>query len=223
MLTFAKGGKKLNDSHKLPSENQHSLLSSSKQILNPVGISGPTGATGATGMTGATGPQGVTGMTGATGPGGVLAYGSLFSVTGGSAVTANTIVNFTTAGPSLNTTVNPTTDTITVASTGLYHIDYSVNVNITTTSTLIIPANFNVDLGIRVNGTEIGSSLSSFSITNFSGVAGTISTAGVATKTVMIELNSSDIITLYFRSTSTSSGTSSATYSSPVLNVTRIY
>jgi len=96
------------------------------------GLTGPTGATGSpgpagpTGATGATGADGTAGATGATGPSGLLAYGSLYGGTG--TVSTGDSVNFDTAGPSLGTTPDPATNTISLTYSGVYELAASIQV-----------------------------------------------------------------------------------------------
>lgn len=100
----------------------------------PTGITGPTGATGFTGIgitgpTGGTGPTGIgiTGPTGATGLGILPVFGTITSEVGiGFSAVVNTNVNFTIPGPASGTTINPLNNSITIDTTGVYSVSFSI-------------------------------------------------------------------------------------------------
>ena len=99
-----------------------------------IGITGPTGATGPTGigitgLTGATGPTeiGITGPTGATGLGILPVFGTITSEVGiGFAAVVNTNVNLTIPGPVSGTTLTPVDNSITIDTTGVYSVSFSI-------------------------------------------------------------------------------------------------
>ncbi|MFD9627080.1 hypothetical protein [Peribacillus muralis] len=162
------------------------------------------------------GPIGPVGINGS----GVLAYGSVYGSNANGPVSAGSLVDFTSSGPLLNTTVNLSANTVSVAATGIYIIQYNLNVALAVTSTLLAGSSRIVDVALNVNGTEDPTSFSSYSITNFSGVAATLAQVGSIGKGIIRSLNSNDVVTLRFRSTSTGPG--AGTYTSPSLIITRI-
>lgn len=94
----------------------------------PTGITGPTGATGFTGI-GITGPTGIgiTGPTGATGLGILPIFGTITSEVGiGFSAVVNTNINFTIPGPASGTTLNPLNNSITIDTTGVYSVSFSI-------------------------------------------------------------------------------------------------
>ncbi|KWW22551.1 hypothetical protein AS888_12000 [Peribacillus simplex] len=185
-----------NDENADPSEHAVSQYELTKQAFNgpigPVGINAP----------------------------GALAYGSVYGSSSAGPVTADSVVDFTSSGPLLNTTVNLLANTITVAASGTYLIHYNISLGFSVLSTLIAGSSRIVDVALNINGTEDPTSFSTYSITNFSGVAATLAQSGTVSKSVIRSMNSNDTVTLKFRSTSTGSGT--ATYTSPSLIIIRI-
>ena len=94
------------------------------------GGTGPTGPTGATGVTGATGPTGATGATGVTGPtgatGAISDYAYIYN-TGAETVAVEGDTTFDTNGPmTAGFSHVPGSATVTVNSTGVYSIDFSI-------------------------------------------------------------------------------------------------
>ncbi len=123
------------------------------------GVTGPTGATGATGANGIagpigpTGPTGATGATGPTGPEseGLAAYGGKYNTTPQTlnlTLGGTTVVPLPEAMPLSDVTYTPA-NSITVAETGIYEINYS--------STLSAALGTAVTLAVRSNGTIIPS------------------------------------------------------------------
>ncbi|MBV7277006.1 collagen-like protein, partial [Clostridium sp. PL3] len=114
------------------------------------GATGDTGATGATGDTGATGATGDTGATGATGDtgatgAGLAASGYVYELAtiADSTVVGGADVPFSNNGPLIGITHTPGTTTITVASAGVYQINYNIS----------ITAGVGAQVAIAVNGT----------------------------------------------------------------------
>jgi hypothetical protein len=108
-------------------------------LQGPRGFRGPVGSTGATGPLGPTGPQGLEGPIGPTGPtgapgvtgptGGVtLAFGSLRGDEAFRPVLFGSNIDFSIAGPSLNTIPDPTTNNITLLDSGVYEISASLEI-----------------------------------------------------------------------------------------------
>ncbi len=101
-------------------------------VTGPTGATGPTGVTGptgATGLTGATGPTGNTGPSGNTGPtGGVTPiFGSLYADLNLPTIAKpNTNINFGVTGPFSGVTPSTTDDSITINSTGVYTVSFSI-------------------------------------------------------------------------------------------------
>ena len=99
--------------------------------------------------TGAAGLAGVTGATGPTGVANLNAYGGLYSTTPQTlnlTIGGTTQLPIATAMPSKNTTYTPA-NSITVANTGVYEINYYTNVSAALGTT--------VTLTVRRNGTAI--------------------------------------------------------------------
>lgn len=96
-----------------------------------IGITGPTGVTGITGI-GITGPTGATGIgitgpTGATGLGILPVFGTITSEVGiGFSAVVNTNVNLTIPGPVSGTTLTPVDNSITIDTTGVYSVSFSI-------------------------------------------------------------------------------------------------
>ncbi|PFL68590.1 collagen-like exosporium glycoprotein BetA [Bacillus anthracis] len=85
-----------------------------------IGITGPTGVTGPTGI-------GITGPTGATGLGILPVFGTITTDVGiGFSVVVNTNINFTLPGPVSGTTLNPVDNSITIDTTGVYSVSFSI-------------------------------------------------------------------------------------------------
>lgn len=123
--------------------------------MNPTGyILDFTIPAGPTGPTGATGPQGLTGPTGSTGPAnGLNVYGGKYSNTAQTinlGIGTQTQIALPTAMPNLNTTYTPT-NSITVSQAGNYEINYFSNLSVALGTTLT--------MAIRVNGTNIASTV----------------------------------------------------------------
>lgn len=128
--------------------------------VGPTGAVGDTGAVGPTGAVGDTGAVGPTGAVGATGPVGPAGAVGLIGPTGGlgtldfgytyhlatiadSVVVGGADVIFSNNGPQLGVTHTPGTTTVTIATSGVYQIEYNVS----------ITSGVGSDLAIAVNGT----------------------------------------------------------------------
>lgn len=150
--------------------------------LGPVGLLGPVGPQGELGLTGPSGPagpMGLAGLIGLTGPagpagpaGGLSAYGYIFNQ-GAQTVAVEAPIAFDMNGPLLGITHAPGGAGITVTSSGIYSIRYSVSG--------VEPGQFAVFVnGARASGTVYGSG------------AGTQQDNGLA----ILTLSANDVLTL---------------------------
>lgn len=125
-------------------------------LRGATGSTGPTsadGVTGSTDPTGATGADGIIGPTGPTGPtgpaNGLAAFGGRFNTTPQTlnlTIGGTTVIPLPSNMPSLDVTYAPA-NSITIATTGTYEINYS--------STLSVLTGTTVTLAVRQNGTNI--------------------------------------------------------------------
>ena len=123
----------------------------------PTGITGPTGATGFTGI-GITGPTGIgiTGPTGATGLGILPIFGTITSEVGiGFSAVVNTNINFTIPGPASGTTLNPLNNSITIDTTGVYSVSFSIVFVIQAISSSILNLTINDSIQFAIE-TRVG-------------------------------------------------------------------
>ena len=120
----------------------------SSYALNFVIPQGPTGPQGIIG------PTGATGITGPTGPAnGLNAYGGRYNNNASSislGLLSQTQIPLTTTMPNLNTTYT-TDNSITITNSGVYEINYFLNVSVTVGTTLT--------MAVRNNGTNIPSTV----------------------------------------------------------------
>ncbi|MBG9723485.1 collagen-like exosporium glycoprotein BetA [Bacillus mycoides] len=126
----------------------------------PTGITGPTGATGFTGI-GITGPTGATGIgitgpTGATGLGILPVFGTITSEVGiGFSAVVNTNVNLTIPGPVSGTTLTPVDNSITIDTTGVYSVSFSIVFVIQAISSSILNLTINDSIQFAIE-TRVG-------------------------------------------------------------------
>ncbi|EEM95200.1 collagen-like exosporium glycoprotein BetA [Bacillus thuringiensis] len=146
----------------------------------PTGITGPTGATGFTGI-GITGPTGVTGPTGL----GILpVFGTITSEVGiGFSAVVNTNVNFTIPGPASGTTLNPLNNSITIDTTGVYSVSFSIVFVIQAVSSSILNLTINDSIQFAIE-TRVGGG---------SGVRAT------SARTDLLSLNQGDVLRVRIR------------------------
>ncbi|MDM5194502.1 collagen-like exosporium glycoprotein BetA [Bacillus hominis] len=126
-------------------------------ITGPTGVTGPTGI-GITGPTGVTGPTGIgiTGPTGATGFGILPVFGTITSEIGiGFSAVVNTNVNLTIPGPVSGTTLNPVDNSITINTTGVYSISFSIVFAIQAISSSILNLTINDSIQFAIE-TRVG-------------------------------------------------------------------
>jgi hypothetical protein len=142
--------------------------------IGPTGPTGDTGPTGPTGDIGPTGPAGDTGPTGPTGPG-VTTYGYVYTQ-GAVTVLAGGDISFSNSGTLSGVSHTPGTTAVVVMVSGVYQINYSVNVATT---------GVNAAIAIAVNGVVEAS-------TDVLSVAGT----GVISGTAILPLTAGDSVTL---------------------------
>ncbi|MFP7224859.1 hypothetical protein SFC42_17415 [Priestia filamentosa] len=150
---------------------------------------GPIGPTGSTGGIGPTGPTGATGDVGPTGPtgGGALAYGSLYSDFGFTPIlTSPSFIDFTISGPFLGTFPDTTGNTISIDQTGIYNIEFSGVLLISSP-----PSDINVNL--RINASLVPGSVSQF--TN-NGTTSSIITVGKVIQTSITAGSFIDLVIL---------------------------
>ncbi|PES72573.1 exosporium leader peptide [Bacillus cereus] len=149
----------------------------------PTGITGPTGATGFTGI-GITGPTGVTGPTGTTGLGILPVFGAITSEIGiGFSVVVNTNINFTVPGPVSGTTLNPVDNSITINTTGVYSVSFSIVFAIQAISSSILNLTINDSIQFAIE-TRVGGG---------SGVRAT------SARTDLLPLNQGDVLRVRIR------------------------
>jgi hypothetical protein len=113
-----------------------------------IGAQGPTGANGATGSQGPTGPQG---FIGATGTGGVIGlYGSFYDTTTqtNAGATATNLIAYNTTDISNGVSIVSNTR-ITIASVGIYNIQFSAQVDKTDSGT------DEIEIWLRKNGQNV--------------------------------------------------------------------
>ncbi|WP_144503668.1 collagen-like exosporium glycoprotein BetA [Bacillus mycoides] len=121
---------------------------------------GPTGVTGLTGIgipgpTGATG-IGITGPTGATGLGILPVFGTITSEVGiGFSAVVNTNVNLTIPGPVSGTTLTPVDNSITIDTTGVYSVSFSIVFVIQAISSSILNLTINDSIQFAIE-TRVG-------------------------------------------------------------------
>ena len=194
----------------------------------PAGPTGPTGATGApsnvtgptgpTGATGATGPSvtGPTGPTGSTGAGGTLGYwGSFYDTTNQTAAstTSSYVISIGNTDPNSSGVSIVSGNRITFANAGVYNLQYSIQFQNTATT-----GNDNVDVWIRVNGSDVTQSNSIYWIPyRQAGVNGEL----IAAINYVLKLNAGDYIQLLWAvSNTTISIASFASQTSPTVPAT---
>ncbi|MGF9954753.1 collagen-like exosporium glycoprotein BetA [Bacillus mycoides] len=125
-----------------------------------IGITGPTGVTGITGI-GITGPTGATGIgitgpTGATGLGILPVFGTITSEVGiGFSAVVNTNVNLTIPGPVSGTTLTPVDNSITIDTTGVYSVSFSIVFVIQAISSSILNLTINDSIQFAIE-TRVG-------------------------------------------------------------------
>ncbi|QWI17771.1 exosporium leader peptide-containing protein [Bacillus wiedmannii] len=143
----------------------------------PTGMTGPTGATGFTGI-------GITGPTGATGLGILPVFGTITSEIGiGFSAVVNTNVNFTVPGPVSGTTLNPVDNSITINTTGVYSISFSIVFAIQAISSSILNLTINDSIQFAIE-TRVGGD---------SGVRAT------SARTDLLPLNQGDVLRVRIR------------------------
>ncbi|MEK4928197.1 exosporium leader peptide-containing protein [Bacillus sp. FSL K6-1338] len=154
-------------------------------ITGPTGVTGPAGI-GITGPTGVTGPTGIgiTGPTGATGLGILPVFGTITSEVGiGFSAVVNTNVNFTIPGPVSGTTLNPVDNSITIDTTGVYSVSFSIVFVIQAISSSILNLTINDSIQFAIE-TRVGGA---------SGVRAT------SARTDLLPLNQGDVLRLRIR------------------------
>jgi len=140
----------------------------------------PTGPTGI----GITGPTGVTGPTGATGLGILPIFGAITSEIGiGFSVVVNTNINFTVPGPVSGTTLNPVDNSITINTTGVYSVSFSIVFAIQAISSSILNLTINDSIQFAIE-TRVGGG---------SGVRAT------SARTDLLPLNQGDVLRVRIR------------------------
>lgn len=98
----------------------------------PTGLNGPTGSAGATGPAGSTGPSGPTGATGATGPVGAPEYAYIYDLSPPDFLTTVAVggdVPFIRNGPKTAGITYTANGQITIATAGVYRIEFIASVN----------------------------------------------------------------------------------------------
>ncbi|PRT37200.1 collagen-like exosporium glycoprotein BetA [Bacillus wiedmannii] len=140
----------------------------------------PTGPTGVTGPTGI----GITGPTGATGLGILPVFGTITSEIGiGFSAVVNTNVNFTVPGPVSGTTLNSVDNSITINTTGVYAVSFSIVFAIQAISSSILNLTINDSIQFAIE-TRVGGG---------SGVRAT------SARTDLLPLNQGDVLRVRIR------------------------
>lgn len=118
----------------------------------PPGPRGPRGLQGEQGIQGPIGPEGPAGPAGPAGPGVTPAYGSLYGAFTSRNPVMGVNIEFDFPGPVSNMTADPTTNTITIATNGVYEISGALlceSVGQTDTFRVIIARN-----GVGIDGSQ---------------------------------------------------------------------
>ena len=162
-----------------------------------IGPQGPRGFTGATGATGPQGPRGFTGATGAQGPQGIQgevgpqgpagADGTNGLASFGGAYFSDVVpIALTTTATTLpigvplpSVDVTTTTNSLTVANTGIYELDYGIRGSVFPAST--------VTLSVRRNGIDIPQTVITMTFTT---------TENELANSTFVELTAGDVLTL---------------------------
>jgi hypothetical protein len=155
-------------------------------LIRPAGDEGPQGLTGATGVQGPVGPAGAAGVQGLQGPegpegpagaSGLSAYGFCYQLATivDATIVGGADVPLSNNGPLSSITHTAGTTTVTVATTGIYKISYSIS----------ITAGIGTALSLAVNGTVDASTVRSVPVAT-----------GEISGEVMLALTAGDVITL---------------------------
>ncbi|PEL93329.1 collagen-like protein, partial [Bacillus cereus] len=141
------------------------------------GATGVTGPTGDTGATGVTGPTGNTGATGVTGPTGAFPAGYVYQLAtiADATVVGGADIPFSNNGPLSGISHIVGTTTVTVPTTGVYEIEFIIN----------ITSGIGSQLGIAVNGTVDSST-----------VYPVLVATGEISGQAQLSLNAGDVLTL---------------------------
>ncbi|SFI01343.1 MULTISPECIES: hypothetical protein [unclassified Bacillus (in: firmicutes)] len=148
-------------------------------------------------------------------------YGSLYGDDSSIPVTPNGIVDFKMTGPSSGTILDLATNTITVLSTGVYSIEFSIVIAIAVNASAQSEV---VTVIANVNGVEDLTSFAAFIINPF--IINPIDNAfltivSTPSKTIQRNLNAEDQVSLRFTSVA-AGGSGVSSYDNPSLVVTKI-
>lgn len=169
-------------------------------VAGPTGPTGPTGAAstvqGPTGPTGAsiTGPTGPTGAQGATGSGGALGrWGSFWSTTDQTITSTTTAyaIQFTNTDANSNGVSIVSNSRITFAYEGVYDIQFSAQIDRTSTSGTDV-----VDIWFAKNGVNIADSNTKVTVSGGASQAKT-----VAAWNYVLQVSAGDYVELYWNAT----------------------
>ncbi len=157
-------------------------------IQGEVGPQGPIGLTGETGATGAQGPQGPQGIQGETGPqgpagadgtNGLASFGGAYFSDVVPIALTTTATTLPIGVPLPSVDVTTTTNSLTVANTGIYELDYGIRGSVFPAST--------VTLSVRRNGIDIPQTVITMTFTT---------TENELANSTFVELTAGDVLTL---------------------------
>ncbi|MFS0780376.1 hypothetical protein [Bacillus sp. 1P06AnD] len=123
------------------------------------------------------------------------------------------LVDFTQPGPFLSTIPNFNTNSLTIVSSGVYDLSYSLNISLFTTATPVVGVSDNISVSLYVNGILDPTSTTTISRNAIGNIVISLS------KEIQRFLNVGDVVTLRFSAVSLTGITSTAAYSHAALTV----
>ena len=148
--------------------------------VGPIGPQGPVGATGATGPQGATGATGPQGPIGPAGPSGT--NDAIYAVSNAATIGVETVIPLILNSATTDTSMNVANNAVNITESGSYLVNYYVSGSVATGEFIT---------ALYLNGAPI----SNEQIVQTEG-------AGAASKTILLNLNSGDALSLYNTSAS---------------------
>ena len=193
------------------------LVETDGTLLDCGSAVGPSGYSGASGFSGFSGISGYSGFSGLNGGGGVQGFwGSFYDTTNqtASSTTSAYVMNIGSTDPNSTGVSIQSGNQIKVANAGAYDIQYSIQfANSDTGNT-----NDNVNIWLRVNGTDIADSNSIFTVPNSKGGNNGFL---IATTCLPLKLNAGDYVQLLWAVNNTSiSIVTTGAQSNPTIPVT---
>ena len=125
-------------------------------------------------------------------------YGSLYGDDTSFPVTSDGIVDFTTSGPSSGTIPDPATNTITVLSTGVYTIEFSIHIALAVDASAQSEI---VQVVVNVNGVNDSTSIARFIINPFTIIPinnAFLTIVSTQSKTIQRNLNAGDQVSSFY-------------------------